>query len=129
MTPEQAITEARARIIWGESALLVREFLVSNGLSAADADSKIEAFCAERILEIRTVGRRRTLIGAVILLIGGVAIYPCYKFADASTCLGGIRIILLLALIGLVGFCKVISGVICLARPQSEHRAISEISE
>ena len=124
MTTEQVITEARARIIWGESALLVREFLVSNGLSATDADSKIEGFCAERCLEIRRDGRRQTFIGATLIFLAGIMFYPCYSYFDSSTYLGGVRIIAVFAIVGLFGLWKLTKGVIYLARPQSVHKSV-----
>jgi hypothetical protein len=51
MNPDKFISEARARIIWGEPSASVREFLVSNGVSGWVADAKLKEFELERNLK------------------------------------------------------------------------------
>ncbi len=48
MNVDKVIWEARARIIWGEPARSVRDFLVSNGISRAVAEAKLKEFESER---------------------------------------------------------------------------------
>jgi hypothetical protein len=44
MSPDKIISEARARIIWGESSSSVRYFLISNGISDSIADARLKEF-------------------------------------------------------------------------------------
>lgn len=124
MTAEQATTEARAKIAWGESPSSVRDFLVSHGLSAADADSKIKEFCAERVSDIRRSGIQETVFGVALIVGAGIAFYPCYRYFDSTTFLGGIRIIAVFTFVGLYGVWKFVRGLIYLARPQSIHKSL-----
>jgi hypothetical protein len=75
----QLISEARARIIWGEESSSVRSFLVSNGISEIDADAKIKEFNAERNNEIRKRAIRQILIGSILLVGAAVFLYVCLK--------------------------------------------------
>jgi hypothetical protein len=68
--PNTILSEARAKIIWGESPSSVRDDLISHGLSSAEADAKIKEFKVERNATIRKVGLKSTIIGAV-LVAGG----------------------------------------------------------
>jgi hypothetical protein len=56
MTSDEAITQARAKIIWGEPAADVRTFLIENGYSDKEADKAIAGFNSERNNEIRYKG-------------------------------------------------------------------------
>ncbi|HXD00599.1 MAG TPA: hypothetical protein VN048_14760 [Verrucomicrobiae bacterium] len=134
MDPDKLITEARARIIWGEEISSVRDYLTSNGMSEMDANAKIQEFNLERNREIRGIGLRNTLIGAA--LFGGAAIgiylfvtnghnhsgfgYGHHGYGGA---LGG------LAIAGVYGLWKLMKGIIYLIRPQSEHESIPDIDD
>ena len=85
MKPEQVIIEARAKIIWGEPSSSVRDFLISNGISAIEADAKIKDFNVERNTEIRRLGIKNSVIGAAILGGGTITLYPCFKYFDSLT--------------------------------------------
>lgn len=132
MTAYQAITEARARIIWGEPSSSVRDFLVSNGVTDTIADTKIREFIVERNAEIRRLGIRSILIGITLVVAsGGLVAYWMATY--------GARIVvewqftraafIFLALIGLYGVWKLLRGVIRLVRPQTEHKSIPDIAE
>jgi hypothetical protein len=54
---ENIMTEARARIIWGESPHSVRDFLVSKGVSVDAADKKLLEFELERNRELGRITR------------------------------------------------------------------------
>ncbi len=85
VNPDQVITEARARIMWGEAAAPVREFLTSNGVSGRDADVRIQEFTAERIAEIRSIGFRKTIVGAALTLRMGGFFYFDFKHPNLLT--------------------------------------------
>jgi hypothetical protein len=44
MSPDKIISEARARVIWGEPSPAVRDFLISNGVSVGVAAAKLKEF-------------------------------------------------------------------------------------
>ena len=130
MTADQAITEARARIIWGEQSAAVRSFLVSNGISDTVAKTKIREFVVERRTEIRRIGIRDILFGVIVAAAsGGVLLW--LVFAPGS--LNAVRFVGasvgILACAGLYGIWKLVRGVIYLVRPQSEHESIPDIED
>ena len=130
MDTEKLITEARAKIIWGEDAESVRVFLTSNGMSGPEADEQIKTFNRERSREIRKMGIKNTLIGAVLTSVSGTWIY--YLLTEPASDYWsnrsgrGLGILMLGAGYGLW---KLVNGIIYLLRPQSEHQSISELSE
>ena len=119
--------EARARIMWGETPSSVREFLRSNGVSAADADAKIKAWIFERTGEIRRLGIRRILIGSVVIGVTGISLYALLATPGVSIGVG--RACGFLTLAALYGLWKLVDGIFFLVRPKSEHRSIPDISE
>ena len=127
MEPDKLITEARARIIWGDSPSSVREFLVTNGISGAEADSKIKEFNAERNAEIRKIGIRNICIGMPLLTASGVAAYLLFPYiANGSGIATGFGLVVIGTIIGLW---KLIVGIFYLLRPQSEHESITELPD
>jgi hypothetical protein len=134
MDPGKLIIEARARIIWGEELSSVREFMISNGMSATDADIKIKEFNLERIREIRGIGLRNTLIGGTLVGGTGIGIYLCMTYGRSHGGLGygrhgyG-RALGFLVVAGAYGLWKLINGIIYLLRPQSEHKSIPDIED
>jgi hypothetical protein len=130
MDTEKLITEARAKIIWGEPAESVRVFLTSNGMSGSEADELIKAFNLERNREIRKKGIKDTLIGAVLTVGSGISIYYMLTRSEiphSSTSAGRGLGVLMLA--GGYGLWKLVNGIIYLVRPQSEHQSISDLSD
>ena len=130
MHNEQLIAEARAKIIWGEPAESVRDFLISSGMSGPEADVQIKAFNLERHQEIRKKGVKNTLIGAAVTGVSASLIY--FLMAQPvghhwSTGTG--KILGLLMLAAGYGFWKLTNGIIYLVRPQSEQKSITELSD
>jgi len=126
MKPDILFSEARARIIWGEPSSSVRDFLTSNGISAADADTKIEKFYAERNAELRKIGIRNTLIGAALVPGAGITFYLCLRTGNSSGSARGAAV----CLFGVFyGIWKLYKGIIYLVRPQSERKSIPDIIE
>jgi hypothetical protein len=130
MDTEKLITEARAKIIWGEDAESVREFLISNGMSGPEADEQIKAFTLERNREIRKLGIKNTLIGAVLIAISGIAIHFLLAIPKSSGWyLSAGRGVAISVLVGFYSLWKLTNGIIYLVRPQSEHQSISDLEE
>jgi len=128
MHADKVISEARARIIWGESSLSVRDFLISNGISDTVADAKLNEFGLERNKEIRNIGIRNTLIGTVLTGAAGITIYIALPLSSGLSS-GIARASGVVLLGGLYGLWKLVKGVIYLVRPQSEHKSIPDIIE
>jgi hypothetical protein len=134
-TPEPAepgniLSEARARIIWGESSSSVRCFLTSNGIPDMDADAKIKEFSLERNAEIRRLGIKNILIGVALIGVCGIMLHLIYKRQNIGSLTvrnaKGFGVILLA---GLYGLWKLVNGIIYLVRPQSEHESIPDLTE
>jgi hypothetical protein len=124
--PDILFSEAGARIIWGEPFSSVRDLLTANGISATDADTKIEEFCAERNTEIRKIGIRNTLISAALVPGAGITFYLCLRLGFSS---GFARCAAVCMVGGFYGIWKLYNGIIYLVRPQSGHKSIPNIME
>ena len=135
MNPDTLITEARARIIWGESPSSVRDFLTTNGFSPTEADVQIKNFRSERNAEIRKIGFRNALIGAALIAGAGIVLYLSFKYLSAHNTgyygsQRGVGGIIGLSLIGVFyGLWKLVNGIVDLVRPQSEDESIPDLSE
>ncbi len=126
MNLEAFMRDGRARIMWGESRSSIREFLTSNGISAADADVKIEEWVLERNAEIRRLGIRSTVIGCVLIGVPGVFLYVLLGNPGVSIGVGRACAFLILA--ALYGLWKLVRGIFWLVRPKSEGRSVPDIS-
>jgi uncharacterized protein YjeT (DUF2065 family) len=130
MAFDQLISEARAKIIWGEPASDVRGYLVSNGMPEAEADTVIKEFSRERNAEIRRIGTKNVVIGAVLVGVSGILIYLIYiNSSDRVVRVGTGKVIGVLACAGLYGLWKLVNGIIYLVRPQSEDKSITDLSD
>ncbi len=130
MNRDELIVEARARITWGDDPSSVRYFLISNGMSVADADAKVKQFSLERNAELKGLGIRNILIGAA--LTGGAGIFFYLLFARSHIPRVNVRSAKgygFLVLLAFYGLWKVVNGIIYLVRPKSEHGSIPDISE
>ena len=130
MDNEQLITEARAKIIWGEDAKSVHDYLTSKGMPGPEADEQIKAFNQERYQEIRKMGVKNTLIGAVLTAVSGSLIYLLLATPEGhqwSTSSGKALGVLMLG--AGYGFWKLTKGITYLVRPQSEQKSITDLSD
>jgi hypothetical protein len=133
MTPADLMSEARAKIIWGEPSSSVRNFLTANGISDADADAAIKQFDAERASEIRSIGIKKTFIGAALTIGAVIFFFWSFKHVDINQmnsrrAEGFVAMALVIAIGGFYGLWKLMDGITYLVRPQSERKSLSEIS-
>lgn len=124
---DKIIAEARARVIWGESALSVREFLIANGISAEVAQARVKEFELERNQELRRIGLRNVLVGVLLTGSAGVTLYLAFALASATS--GIIKALALVLLAGFYGLWKLVKGVAYLVRPRAEHRSIPDLAQ
>jgi hypothetical protein len=127
MIADKILSEARARVIWGEPSLTVRDFLTSNGISAAVAEAKLKEFELERSQELRRIGLRNVVIGGILTGGAGLTLYLAFAIASATS--GIIKALAVVLLAGIYGFWKLVKGVIYLVRPQSEHGSIPDVAQ
>jgi len=102
-------TEARARIIWGDSSLSVHDFIISNGISDTVVDVKIKEFLLERNTELRKIGIRYILIGPLLTGAAGITLYiifPHFTTYAQAVCAA------MLVIIGGYGIWKLVTGII-----------------
>lgn len=123
--------QARAKIIWGDSPGEVRRFLLENGIQARSADELITEFMAERVREVRRSALIKLVVGLLTLAVSLVGLYPLWPVMGASYARRrGVGLIYLLLVFGILsGLWKLVDGIIFLARPQAEKRAISELTD
>ena len=130
MRAETVMTEARARIIWGESSRSVRDFLVSNGISDAEADAKIREFSLERNAEIRGLGLRSILVGTGLIGAAGVMFWiRVWLINYGILYIGLAKYYAVVGVMGLYGIWRLAKGIFYFVRPQSEHRSIPDMDD
>ena len=124
-SPDQLMTEARARIIWGEPLADVRSFLVSNGVGQPVCDARLAEFMPERNQELKRIGLRNLLTGIVLFGLGGSALGIAIPHASATS--GTMMSLGLVLMVALLGLWKLVRGIMYLVRPQSEDGSIPDI--
>jgi hypothetical protein len=131
MDPDKLITEARARIIWGEELSSVRDFLISNGMPEMDANTKIREFSLERNREIRGIGLKNTVVGVALILGAGIVICLFFNYGHSHRGTGSSYGIIIGSPVvaAFYGLWKLMKGIIYLVRPQSEHESIPDIDD
>jgi hypothetical protein len=126
MNRDALISEARARIIWGEPHEAVCEFLTSNGVSAMEAAARIQAFKRERNAEIRGRGLQSTLIGIALLVVTSILLYLAFGGPEFG---GDIHSLAFCLAAGCYGLWKLTTGIIYLLRPQAEDGPTDQAGE
>lgn len=128
MIPDNLITDARAKIIWGEDPLSVRCFLTANGIPVAEAEAKVREFVIERNAEIRKIGTRNLAFGGGLIFLGATVFYLVFAHA-AHISNGSAKGCGAAALMVLIGIWKLTDGIFRVTRPKSEHGSIPDIDE
>lgn len=126
MKTDNLISEARAKIIWGDSPESVRAFLVVGGMPEDEADEWIDQFKSERYAEIRAGALKKTVIGGVLVLGVGILFLAALQSPVTS---GAIKGLVVAGAVGLYGIWQLIDGIITLVRPQTEERSIPDLTE
>ncbi len=75
---QEAVIEARASIIWGESTEEAADALRAKGFKEAQIKLIIGTCLKERALEIRRLGLRDVMIGAGLLLLAAAVFVGAY---------------------------------------------------
>ena len=124
MKPEDAIIEARAKIIWGDPTESVSEFLQTNGFSEKETLDLLADFKHERATAIRSSGIKKLVIGSLLAPIPLIAYLVFMTIGYIY-----IKIFALTCLAGLFGLWKIIDGLTMIMNPRSERGDLSNLSE
>ncbi|MFO1475162.1 MAG: J domain-containing protein [Verrucomicrobiota bacterium] len=81
---EKLFWQARARIVWGESARSVRTFLIANGVAQSLADERIAAFLQEKHADMRRSGCRDLLQGLALACASGGVLFYILNYGTAA---------------------------------------------
>jgi hypothetical protein len=130
MSADGLVTEAKARIVWGEDPTSVRAFLITNGISAADADSTVQDLVTARAKEIRIRGIIGACTGAIV--IAACTTYILYSLKHPSKVAITTRqqrLMFIAGFIGLYGIWKLMNGLGDLLHPKSNTQPMSDVSE
>ena len=114
-------TEARAKILWGESREEVIAFMVVQGIDRVEATEFVDELLNERAQEIRGAGLRKIFIGIpLICLPFGAWIY--------FMAVGLIYLwpLALAIMAGLYGIWSLITGIIMFVSPKKESGDVVE---
>jgi hypothetical protein len=129
MKSDDLMTEARARITWGEPTSSVRGFLIANGISETEANARIAELDSERTRDIRRIGIWDVGIG--VALLGGAALLfwlwlrgAHHGMASSTRSSKGVGMLILM---GLYGIWRLIKGLFYLIRPQSERDSLTDV--
>lgn len=114
-------TEARAKILWGDSREEVIAFMVVQGIDRGEATEFVDEVLNERVQAIRGAGLRKIFIG--IPLIGlpflawfcFMAIHRIYVYALAFTIMAG-----------LYGIWSLLTGLIMFISPKKESGDVAD---
>jgi hypothetical protein len=130
MNSENLIVEAKARIIWGDEPESVRSYLISNGMSDAEANVKIRELTMERNAEIRKVGLRDVLVGMVLIGAAGAFFYSILASSHLPSVSGTRgKAYGILVIAAVYGLWRLMNGIVRLVRPISDHESIPDITE
>ncbi len=121
ISKEQAETEAKAKILWGDSKEEVTRYLMMQGFSASDASEIVEAAFKERAVAIRAEGIRKTFYGLGLMCVP-VASYICMLRIGAIS----FQLLGIAGVFGLWGMWLALNGTLMALAPKSEKGNIND---
>ena len=121
---ESLIYEARARIIWGEKADAVFEWLGENGVPEQLSRDIIRTSLKERALEIRKRGASEIIIGLAIAALGAGGIAGMNFVGVFSSRIGG-----LCGLAAVYGLYRLMRGIVWVIEGGKTHGSITDLGD
>lgn len=73
------------KVLWGEDRDEIVRNLEVNGVSPADADLLYQRAVRERVSAIRSVYWKRSLIGALLIVVGCLSLFFVYHITEGFT--------------------------------------------
>ena len=128
------LSDARARVIWGEPLEDVKKHLVAGGLATGQADSLVREFEAERIADLRKIALRRIYLGLGFAVASYAVLWWLFNKSGLVLAPRGLRrrvkgILFIGIAGGLFGAWKLYSGLFLLIVPRSETRQLSDVED
>jgi len=118
----QALHEARAKMLWGDSYDEVLKFLRMQGYSPAEASAAVTEMFQERVAMIRANGIQKIIIGSILVCI------PVILFLILlGTGFLFMKLLAIPILFGIWGVWLVVKGTLMLLAPKSEAGNASEM--
>src|ERR1017187_114827 len=117
----QAETEARAKIFWGDPPEEVVKFLMRQSISVAEAQALVAAMFLERAKTIRRNGVKKVGVGTMLACVPVVFFLICTSMGVLPLKLFAVTII-----IGLWGAWMILKGTIMFFAPKSEPGDVAE---
>ena len=112
---EQAETEARAKIFWGDPPDEVVKFMMRQGASVAEAQALVAALFQERAKTIRRNGGKKGVVGASMMCVPVIFFLVCISVGFLP-----LKVFALTVMLGLWGAYMVLKGTIMFFAPKSE---------
>ncbi|HEV2696124.1 MAG TPA: hypothetical protein VG347_24760 [Verrucomicrobiae bacterium] len=118
---EQAETEARAKVSWGDPQEDVIKYLMVQRFTAQEATDLVDVMFKERMVTVRANGVRKIIVGSGLMCVPVIA---WIIFALIHMIL--LKIMGMAILVGCYGFYKLINGIIALVAPKMESGDVAE---
>jgi len=128
MELEKLATEARAKIIWGESLERVRQYLQTNGVGEKQASALLATFQEERQAAIRSTGKKKTILGTAALGGATLSWYLLLWLGFSFNHQAG-KLFTIPVALGLFGLWQLYAGLEMLLAPQMEKRDVSHLED
>jgi hypothetical protein len=121
MDREQAETEARAKVSWGDSPEAVQSFLMIQGFTREEASAYINELFAERASEVRKRGFVNIVLGTLMFLapIAAVVIF-------LTTGIMPMIVLAIAVMVGVGGFIMVVRGIFMVVAPRHQKGDVAE---
>lgn len=116
---EQAETEARAKVSWGEAPDEVIKYLMMQSFTYEEAKTLVDYLMKGRLVEVRKKGIRNVFQGLAMMCVPFVALYlnmAMISIIIMGGCFG----------VGVWGFFKVVIGIMTIAAPKMESGDVAE---
>ena len=118
---DRIITEARAKIFWGDTTDQVTMFMMGQGFDHPEASALVAGMYRERLANLRGIGLRRIFIGAGMM---GVPVVSFFFYRHAGYL--PIKLFAIKAAVGLWGFVMLIKGAIQLLAPKLGNEDLAD---
>jgi len=122
---EQAVWDARARILWGDTPEKVAPMLAEAGLSSNQIDLITIVLRSERAQIVRQVGMRNTIVGGAMLGGAILAMIAIGLIADDTVVKGMAKVFAMLMVVAGIGLFILIKGALRLMQG-ADHRGPAE---
>lgn len=118
---EQAATEAKAKISWGDSPAAVMAYLRMQGYERDEATELVEELFQERVALIRGTGIQKIVVGSILVCVPIVTLIVFLMMGVIFT-----QILALTIMGGLWGLWMIFKGIVMVAAPKKEHGDVAE---